>query len=257
MGAKYYQGQAVAAGTVKHYSRITSNNPYPERFRDFLFGNHRTYDWGYWYHYFNYQNNNDGDENTTSHSTQLQGETQLSADGTATIAIEIPQADFPTPREVEISSEVTDANHQTLTATAATTVHPAAVYVGISRIDTLVRAGQAVPLRLAAIDTAEQPYGQPLKLTATLTREVNSTVKSQTDSGATTTRNDATEETVSTTELTLDPGGIRPRRPTLRHHPQGHRPAFPHRARQRPPWPPLRHRHQFPRLRHQRIPVAL
>ena len=53
--AKYYQGQPVAAGSVKHYSRITTQNPYPERFRDFLFGNHRTYDWGYWYHYFGYR----------------------------------------------------------------------------------------------------------------------------------------------------------------------------------------------------------
>ena len=34
---------------------------------------------------------------------------------------------------------------------------------------------------------------------------MNSTVKSRTDSGATTTRNDVTEETVVTSELTLDP----------------------------------------------------
>ena len=124
-----------------------------------------------------------------------------------------PNPISPPPREVEISSEVTDANHQTLTARSTTTVHPAAVYVGISRIDTLVRAGQPLPLKIAAIDTEEQPFGQALKLTATLTREVNSAVKTQTESGATTTRNDVTEETVSTSELTLDPARLRPRRP--------------------------------------------
>ena len=202
LSAKYYQGQPVAAGSVKHYSSITTQNLYPERFRDFLFGNHRSYDWGYWYHYFGY---GDDEEETTAHSSNLQGETQLSADGSAAISIEIPQSDFPSPREVGISSEVTDANHQTLTSRSTTTVHSSAVYVGISRIDTLVRAGQPLPLRIVAIDTEEQPFNQALKLTATLTREVNTAVKTQTESGATTTRNDVTEETVSTSELTLDP----------------------------------------------------
>ncbi len=202
LSAKYYQGQPVAAGGVKHYSRITTRNPYPERFRDFLFGNHRSYDWGYWYHYFGYQ---DGDEDSTSHTSQLSGDTQLSASGDATIAIEIPQADFPAPREVMISSEVTDANHQTLTARSSTVVHPTSVYVGISRIDRLARVGEPLPLRIVAIDTAEKPYNQSLKLTATLTRQVNSAVKTRTESGATTTRNDVTEETVSTGEITLDP----------------------------------------------------
>jgi uncharacterized protein YfaS (alpha-2-macroglobulin family) len=200
--AKYYQGQPVSAGGVKHYSQITTQNLYPERFRDFLFGNHRSYDWGYWYHYFGYR---DDDGDSTNHSSNLQGETQLAADGTAAIAVELPQSDFPSPREVEISSEVTDANNQTLTARASVTVHPASVYVGISRIDSLARAGVALPLKIAAIDTDERPFKQPLKLTATLTREVNTAVKTQADSGATTTRNDVTEETVLTTEFTLDP----------------------------------------------------
>jgi uncharacterized protein YfaS (alpha-2-macroglobulin family) len=203
LGAKYYQGQAVASGTVKHYSRVTAKNPYPERFRDFLFGNHRSYDRGYWYHYFGYQDNDQDD--STSHTTQLQGDALLSADGAATLSIEIPQADFPTPQDVEISSEVTDANLQTLTATTTATVHPADVIVGISRIDKLIRAGEPVTLKIVAIDPDEQPFKQPLKLTATLTREVNNTVKSQTPAGETSTRNDVTEEPVTTSEITLDP----------------------------------------------------
>ena len=200
--AKYYQGQPVAAGAVKYYSRITTRNPYPERYRDFLFGNHRSYDWGYWYHYFGYGGENEG---TTRHSTQLQGDTILSADGSATLSIEVPKTDFPSSREITISSEVTDANHQTLTSRTSTTVHPASVYIGISRIDRLVRAGEEVPLRITAIDTEEMPYGEPLQLTATLSREVNTAIRTQSSSGASTTRNDVTEETVSTFEITLNP----------------------------------------------------
>jgi uncharacterized protein YfaS (alpha-2-macroglobulin family) len=200
--ARYYQGQPVAAGTVKHFSRVTPRNPYPERFRDFLFGNHRTEDWSYWYHYFGYR---DEEEYSTAEATQIQGETQLSAEGKITIATEIPQADFPTAREVVISSEVTDANNQTLTSTARTTVHPASVYVGVSRVTTLVRAGDAVPLKIVATDTNGEPFPGAVKVTATLTREVNSAVKTRTDDGATATRNDVAEETVVTSELTVDP----------------------------------------------------
>ena len=57
--AKYYQGQPVAAGKVKYFSRVTAQNPYPERFRDFLFGNHRSDDWTYWYHYFGYRSDDE------------------------------------------------------------------------------------------------------------------------------------------------------------------------------------------------------
>ncbi|MEN9974193.1 MAG: hypothetical protein RLZZ282_199, partial [Verrucomicrobiota bacterium] len=203
LSAHYYQGQPVAAAAVKHYSRISSNNPYPERFRDFLFGNHRSNDWGYWYHYFGYRDNEN--EDAPNHSSQLQNESLLSADGTTTLSLAIPQADFPTPQEVVISSEVTDANHQTLTVSSTTTVHPSSVYVGISRNDSLLCVGQPVTFQIAAIDTTEQPFGEPLNLTATLTREVNAPVKSQTDAGQTTTRNDVTEETLSTSTFTLDP----------------------------------------------------
>ncbi|MEI6175996.1 MAG: MG2 domain-containing protein [Verrucomicrobiota bacterium] len=200
--AKYYQGQPVASGEVKQYSRITTRNPYPERFRDFYFGNHRTYDYGYWYHYFGYK---DEDDNSTEHTNQIEGETQLSADGTAKLSVEIPQSDFPSPREVEISTEVTDANHQTLTSSASAIVHPSSVYVGVSRNDSLANVGKEFPMKIVAIDTEEKPFTKPLKLTATVTRDVNSAVRTQTENGATTTRNDVNEETLLTTEITLDP----------------------------------------------------
>ena len=201
--AKYYQGQPVAAGKVKHFSRVTAQNPYPERFRDFLFGNHRTDDWTYWYHYFGYSS--EQEEDSGNAASQIQGESLLSADGKATLSVAIPQAEFPTTREVVISSEVTAANNQTLTSTATTTVHPASVYIGVSRVDSLIRAGDSVPLKIVATNTAGEPFTGAIKITATLTREVNSAVKSRTDSGATTTRNDVTEELVTTSELTLDP----------------------------------------------------
>ena len=84
-------------------------------------------------------------------------------------------------------------------------VHPSSVYAGISRIDKLVRAGDALPLKIVASGADGEPFPGAVKVTATLTRELNSTVKSRNDTGATTTRNDVSEETVSTTEVVLDP----------------------------------------------------
>ncbi len=206
VSAKYYQGQPVAAGKIKHFSRITTENPYPERFRDYLFGNHKTDDWGYWYHYFGYRmDDEEGSGNSIGQSSQFQGDAMLGPDGKGTIAVEIPQAEFPTAREVVISTEVTDANNQTLTSSATTTVHPSSVYVGVSRKDILIRAGDTVPLTLVAADINGEPFPGAVKVTATLTREVNNAVKSRTDSGATTTRNDVTEQTVSTTDIAIDP----------------------------------------------------
>lgn len=202
LSAKYYQGQPVASGNVKYYSRVTTCNPYPERFRDFYFGNHRTYDYGYWYHYFGYK---DEDDSSTQHSTQIEGQAQLAADGTATLNVEIPQSDFPSPREVEISTEVTDTNHQTLTSRATAKVDASSVYVGVSRCDHLAHVGKEFAVKVVAIDNQENPFTQPLKLTATVTREVNSTIRTESQNGATTTRNDVNEETVVTTEFTLDP----------------------------------------------------
>jgi uncharacterized protein YfaS (alpha-2-macroglobulin family) len=203
LAATYYQGQPVAAGKVTLFSRVTAKNPYPERFRDYLFGNHRRDDWSYWYHYFGYRWDDDSDSGRQS--SQVQGEAVLSADGKAVLTVAIPQAEFPTSREVTLSAEVTDANNQTLTSTASTTVHPASVYIGVSRNDRLIRAGEAVPLKLVATDTEGEPFKGAIKVTATLTREINSTVKTRNDSGDTTTRNDVSEETVSTSEITIEP----------------------------------------------------
>lgn len=204
LAATYYQGQPVAAGKVKVFSHVAARNPYPERFRDYLFGNHRSEDWSYWYHYFGYRSDGEGGSGSAPPS-QMQSEVQLSAEGKATLTTEIPQSDFPTTREVTISSEVTDANNQTLTSTSETLVHPSSVYVGVSRVDRLVRAGEALPLTLVSTDVKGEPFSGSVKVTATLTREINNAVKSRTDAGAATTRNEVTEETVSTTEVTLDP----------------------------------------------------
>ncbi|MCU0781142.1 MAG: MG2 domain-containing protein, partial [Akkermansiaceae bacterium] len=204
--ARYYQGQPVAGGKVSYQTHITENNPYPDRFRDFLFGNHRSDDWRYWYHYFACRWDLDGDDyhdGPGRENTQNQAEATLDTDGKAAITIPLPESEFPTGRRIAIVSETTDANNQTLTAKAETTVHPASVYVGVSRIDRLVRAGEPLELKLVAVTPDGAPLAADAKVTATLVREVNTSTKVINPDHEATTHNDRREETVATHELTI------------------------------------------------------
>lgn len=198
--ATYYQGQPVAAGKASTFTEITEINPYPERYRDFLFGNHRKEDWRYWYHYFGYR---DRDGNNGVVGTSLDSESVLSAEGFAEIPVEVPQNEFPTTRRVSIATEVTDANNQTLTARSIATVHPASLYAGISRADRLVRVGDPAPFRIVVTDTSGEPATDDVNLTVTLTRQVHTNTKTTNANGDTITESEPHEEEVSTEEVVV------------------------------------------------------
>jgi uncharacterized protein YfaS (alpha-2-macroglobulin family) len=96
-----------------------------------------------------------------------------------------------------------DANNQTLTATSKATVHPAALYAGISRMDRLVRIGDEAPFRLVVTDTEGEPAKQDTALTATLIRQVHTTTKTSNANGQTVTESEPHDEPVFTKELTV------------------------------------------------------
>jgi uncharacterized protein YfaS (alpha-2-macroglobulin family) len=201
--ASYYQGQPVAKGEVQGYTHISETNFYPERFRDFLFGDHRTQDFGYWYHYFGYRWDDDHGSRR-SNSESFKGE--LTAEGILRVLVPLPDAEFPMAREVSISTEVTDANRQTLGKSTETLVHPASVYVGVSRLDRLVRAGDRVPLGIVAVKPDGTAFEGELKFEAKLSREVNEQVRIQGENGQAAVRNESRREELSTTALTLGGG---------------------------------------------------
>jgi uncharacterized protein YfaS (alpha-2-macroglobulin family) len=198
--ATYYQGQPVAAGGAKTFTEITDTNPYPERYRDFLFGNHKADDWRYWYHYFGYRDR-EADNGVTS--TNFDSEQTLSKEGFAEIKVSMPEGDFPQTRQVSVATEITDANNQTLTARTTTTVHPASLYAGISRNDRLVRVGEETPFRFVVTDTDGQPAKADVTLTATLTRQVHTNTKTSNENGETVTESEPHDENVFTRELVV------------------------------------------------------
>ena len=200
LAATYYQGQPVAAGKAVTFTEVTDANPYPDRYRDFLFGNHKVDDWRYWYNYFGYRDR-DGDNDVTS--TSFNSDQVLSKDGQATIPVTLPKSDFPTTREISVSTEVTDANNQTLTARSTATVHPAALYAGVSRVDRLIRVGEETLFRLVVTDTEGNPARDDITLTATVTRQVHTTTKTTNADGETVTESEPREEPVSTVDVVV------------------------------------------------------
>lgn len=198
--ATYYQGQPVAAGKAKVFTEITEENPYPERYRDFLFGDHRVDDWRYWYYYFGYRDQ-DGDNSITR--TSFDSDLVLSTEGFTEIPVSLPEGDFPVGRRVSIATEVTDANDQTLTARSQAVVHPASIYAGISRLDQLVRVGENAAFRLVAVTPDGEPIEEDVAVKVSLTRQVHTTTKTSNSNGDTVTESDPHDEQVFEKEVTI------------------------------------------------------
>jgi len=200
LDAQYYQGQPVKNGTVQWYFDATQTGFYPEKYRDFLFGDHRKYDSYYWSHYFGYSGN-------TTHRgrSDRDGKSQLDDNGKAAISFELPKLTFPTAMSVKLNSEITDARDQTLTTKTKTTVHPADTYVGIARIDRLIRVGEDPALEIIAVDTKGEQRKDAVKVTAVIEREYHESVKIKSTDGKISVKNTKKTETISEQEIIIDP----------------------------------------------------
>ena len=198
--ANYYQGQPVKEGQVEWFFDATQTGFYPDKFRDYLFGDHRRYDPWYWSHYFGY-----GDGNVHRKSSDLNGEAKLDTNGKTSISFDLPKLDFPTSLAVSVHSEVTDSRDQTLSSRSRTTVHPADTYVGISRVDRLVRVGEDPKLEVIAVDTKGEARTDAVKVIATIEREYYEAVKIKSADGKVSVKNTKKVAPVDEIEFTIDP----------------------------------------------------
>ena len=200
--ANYFQGQPVAGGSVDWFYRSRAAGFYPANFRDYLFCDHRAYDAYYWSHYFGY-----GEESFRRSLGTRNGTATLDADGFASIEFDLEEIPFPAPRTVKVTSEILDQRNQTLSADATTTVHSSDFYIGVSRLDKLVRVGDEIALRAVAVQSDGTPVtGDPIEISVKIEREVHEQVKTRTESGTVSVRNERRLETVTESlPFTLDP----------------------------------------------------
>lgn len=201
---QYFQGTPVALAKADWYLSARPTGIYPEKFRDFLFGNHRQSDSRYWSHYFGYNDEDDNSSNSGEHNQS--GEASLDDTGKLALNFKIPPVEYPMPRAVSVLTEITDANSQTLSSNSSVTVHSSEFYLGISRQDRLTRVGEEVPFKLVAVDQAGETFGQDVEVKVQISREVNTQVKSKAANGAVVVKNEKSEVPVREVVLTIPAG---------------------------------------------------
>lgn len=199
--ANYYQGTPVAEGTLRWYASSSRVGFYPDKFRDFQFGDHRSYDPYYWSHYFGYSSS--GRFRDTQHSN---GTATLNSSGIASIIAAIPQIDFPSPQHISIQAEVTDSRDQTLSCTRDTTYYPADYFIGIQRSDALIRVETQKTLNIVAVSTQGEYLDLAKSIELKIEREYHESVKVLAKDGTVRTHNEKRSEPVSSEVLSLNIG---------------------------------------------------
>lgn len=207
LSARYFQGTPVAKGKVDWLFRVTPTGFYPAGHRDFLFGDHRGYDPDYWSHYFGYSDQNNSSLRRDGAQTE-NGQGELDDQGQLTMSFDLPELKMPTPRLTTVATEVTDANRQTLSTRASTVIHSSDFYLGLLRQDQISRVGKEIPFKIVAVQPNGQVHPEPVAITLTIEREVNSQTKSKAPNGRVVVKNEASLVPVLTRELTLTEGKL-------------------------------------------------
>ena len=200
--ANYYQGTAVAEGNVHWYLTANKTGFYPDKFPDYYFGDHLKYDYAYWNHYYGYT---DGYQSSSESPFSLNGSAKLSSEGAYSIEHKIPELEIPSPQMVNLITEVTDLREQTITTRDSLTIHPSSHYIGIERINQLIRVGNHHPITLIGTNNQGQPSTIDLDATVTIKRIKYIPTKVRSSSGKVTVQNDKKESLILTKEVNIDP----------------------------------------------------
>jgi uncharacterized protein YfaS (alpha-2-macroglobulin family) len=206
VAASYLMGQHLSDAKVRYYVNAAATGFYPDGYRDFYFGDHLGYDPGYWAHYYGWRDRYMDEDGVQRGGDSQSGEIMLGADGKLQVPVVLPQPEFPSAHEVQVSVEVTDVNQQTLSESTSFTAHPSALHLGIARNDALLRTGKPLHLSLLALTSDEKPVTRDVPVHVKVVQEIYETVQVQTDSGFTQTRSDMRMETVREEDLVLPAG---------------------------------------------------
>ena len=183
LSARYYMGKPLSKAELQWNVYARNSYPYPRGFDEFQFGD-LTIDRERW-----------SDEGTAS----------LTSTGTASIAIDLPeQKTSPSPRAVSLTTQVTDANQQTISQSARFTVHSSDFYLGIREPDGVHRAGDTATFSIAAVTTEGEAHPASVPVTVLLEKEIWNTVKVLGANGRYTHRNDRRLQMVSEEAIALE-----------------------------------------------------
>lgn len=182
LSARYYMGKPLTKASFNWNVYSYTNFPRPRGFDEFRFG----------------------DVTQDFESFNTSGEGKLNPDGESLIEFALPdQGTSPSPRNVSISTQITDANQQTISNGKSITVHSSDFYLGLRNPESVHRAGDQALFSVVALDTKGKTHFDEVHAMLTIERERWSTVKVIGANGRPTFRNERRLETVSEKALRI------------------------------------------------------
>ena len=183
ISARYYMGKSLSKAELNWNAYAYNSYPRPRGFDEFSFG----------------------DLVADSDNFSDNGTLPLTSRGEATVQFELPdQGASPSPRQVSVTAQVTDANQQTISNSARFTVHSSDFYLGLRKPEGVHRAGDTVTFSLAAVTTDGKAHTPAVDTTVLLEKEIWNTVKVMGANGKMTHRNEHSLRTVSETTVALE-----------------------------------------------------
>jgi alpha-2-macroglobulin len=198
--AAYLMGKPLSAADVTWTSRLAQAAFAPEKWDGFRFCHSRSY-----YVWDGQEYHSMDEEAWMTPLLTGQGTTKLTEKGEAVIEAKAP-ANFgvPGPKKLTVNAEITDINQQTISSSWTHTEHSSQFYLGVKRGPNAVRAGDTLPMELAAVNTDGTRNTQPVEVTALVEHLAWNAVRVETAGGGSSVRNDlvfakVSEESVSLT----------------------------------------------------------
>lgn len=182
ISATYYMGKPLSKAEMQWNVYAYGEYPRPRGFDDFEFGN-LTVD---------------------RESFSADGTKPLSSKGTSEVVVELPEQKLaPGPRRVSLTTQITDANQQTISRSASFTVDSSDFYLGLNSPDGVHRAGDKPTFSIAAVAADGAAYTAPVKTTLLIEKKIYNTVKVMGANGRMTYRNDQRLEMVQEETIEL------------------------------------------------------
>ncbi|MDH4475894.1 MAG: alpha-2-macroglobulin family protein [Verrucomicrobiaceae bacterium] len=175
--ARYYMGKPLSQAEIEWSASSVPGFEPPDEFSDYHFGAAPG-----WAGYGDGQPSYSEDDGS---DWFVSGDLMLSDDGTAVLPLPMPPPHRSAfPQLIEISTDLTDLNQQTLSSHATLRVPGAKVLPGIRESEGFGRAGEAVRLELAVLDGDGKPTSAAVTAEVVVERQDYQTVKVETAGGA-------------------------------------------------------------------------
>ena len=155
VSARYLFGKALSRAQVKWWLQAEDTEFKPERFESFNF-RRANFEFRF---------------GRGSSSTALNGQGTLGGSSNFVITADLPvNASAPQPRVASLHVEVTDLNQQTISRRVEFMQHSSDFYLGLRQQAKVLRAGETIPLEVAAVRADGQPWPETVKAQVTLQR---------------------------------------------------------------------------------------